>query len=59
MALLPDEPNLDDPKLQDPLPANDDFDRTVYTIIAIVAALLLVSFVIGVPPPMTPPAAVP
>jgi hypothetical protein len=54
MALLPDDPNLNT-NLPDPLP-DDGFDNNVYTIIAIVAALLLVAFVVGVPPAITPPA---
>jgi hypothetical protein len=61
MALLPDEPKLGDPKLPDPLP-DDGFDRNMYTIIAIAAAILLVAFVVGVPSEVgqvTPPAAMP
>lgn len=61
MGLLPDEPKLGTPELPDPLP-DDGFDRNMYTIVAIVAAILLVAFVIGVPADVgqvTPPAAMP
>jgi hypothetical protein len=51
MTLLPDEPRLGDPKLPDPLP-DDGFDRNMYTIVAIAAAILLVAFVVGVPDQM-------
>lgn len=65
MAPLPNDPlkgsDLPDPKLPDPLP-DDGFENNMYTIIAIVAAILLVAFVVGVPSEVgqvSPPPAMP
>jgi hypothetical protein len=61
MSLLPDKPHLGDPKLPDPI-RDDGFDGNAYTIIAIVAAILLVAFVVGVPSEVgqiSPPASMP
>ena len=44
----PDDP-LKGPEPPDPVAQDDGFENTVWTIIAIVAALLLVAFVVGVP----------